>query len=372
MAPETYVSKETPALLGGLRYSAVTPSGGIFSCCNASHLEHEANVDFSLLEKQAGKLSVVDCVASSSAALGVLEGIAPGELGNILNAVPILHDAHMWVASTACDATQVFSEGSAAASNVASGGAVTSQALELLAEKGVYDTCDGGAVDNTGIAAAVSAGAKDVVVVLNDPEPKYDPYPKALLTLFSKAVLTPDKNLPGLLFHENPYRIFSSPSVQEVKTAWDNFSVITPRTKGVLKSIRIGTLPKARTVRNPWLGTEDQPEDGHHVTIHVVQVECDYTTFGNDFHDGNQLVAELVTVIGENKNVVHEELMPMFFGKDVVAQEAAAVEVGAQEAAPVGDQDCGHESAYVNVKGRQDSCLPWPRLKHQSAAAAGA
>lgn len=238
------------------------------------------------------------CGSASSGALYV--DMANGSLINSTGAFPVVQ--------TVAASSAVFGS--------AIGGFVFSEiAAQLTAEVAVwigtkgfeaadelYDALiDGGFSDGTGIAQAVSAGASEVVVVLNSFSTNQ---PEYVAQLFQGGTVVKPA-VPKELFP-----VFQSPSASAVQTAFTEFETLKLHNSSYLKVIAFGKI-QATTAENKFFGIQG----GRDVTLNIINI-CSELSIGflANFENYGHLVQEVALTISDpaNRDVVLSQLMPLF------------------------------------------------------------
>ena len=121
----------------------------------------------------------------------------------------------------------------------------TKETLKEAASASLVSLVDGGYVDNTGIANAIAAGKRSIVVFLQNPE--------ELVELFSGGDQDDGDELLDIIY----FSIFQE-GIDEAKNNISSFlSLALPSYVTVLKGLRVGTL-QATLKRNYWMGIPPQ------------------------------------------------------------------------------------------------------------------
>lgn len=242
------------------------------------------------LINSTGVLPVVQTVAASSAVFGSAIGsFAFSEIAAQLTA-----EVAVWIGTKGFEAADELYDTLQSH--------VDADLISELGKTAFHALIDGGFSDGTGIAQAVSAGASEVVVVLNSFSTNQ---PEYVAQLFQGGTVVKPA-VPKELFP-----VFQSPSASAVETAFSEFETLKlHRNSSYLKVIAFGKI-QATTAENKFFGIQG----GHHVTLNIINI-CSELSIGffANFQNYGHLVQEVALTISDpaNRDVVLSQLMPFF------------------------------------------------------------
>ena len=242
--------------------------------------------------RSSGELSIARTVAASSAVLGsVIDSAILSEISAELSA-----DVAVWIGTEGFKAAEELRERLRSH--------VDAQAISELAQSAFHGLIDGGFTDGTGISQAVSAGASEVVAVLNSfsiNQPEY------VAQLFEGGTVV-KPGVPKELFP-----VFRSPNASTVEASFKQFKTLQIAAgSAFLKVLAVGTID-AVTADNIFFGIKG----GRDIKLHVINIcsELSIGLFANFGHYSN-LVEEIALTISDpaNRDLVQAKLMPLFDG----------------------------------------------------------
>lgn len=247
----------------------------------------------------AGQLPVVKVAAASSAFAGIapVEGLLADEALELVDA-----DLTPWASN--------FGNGTSfKVANQLVGGlksSITRTSIKDLAAAKVHGVIDGGYTEGTGLAAAVAAGADEVLVVLNSNATNN---PFHVEVLFKDGPAPVDPGSSSAIFP-----VFATES-SVARSSFTQFHQLALSNTTYLKIFAVGTI-QATTAENKYFGISA----GRDITIHVVNL-CSSLSIGDfvNFDNYDMLVQEVMGAIllEQNSDFVKSTLLPMFKGSAV-------------------------------------------------------
>ena len=235
-------------------------------------------------------LPLVPTVAASSAVFGsAIDSLPFAEIAALIDA-----DSAVWLGTKGFQAADRLYE--------ALQSHVDQESVVEVGATALHALIDGGFTDGTGIAQAVSAGASEIVVVLNSFSTNQ---PEYVAQLFQGGTVV-KPNVPKDLFP-----VFQSPSAAAVEAAFSEFQTLKLASgSSFLKVLAFGKI-QATTAENRFFGIA-----GHrNVTIHVINI-CSELSIGffANFENYGHLVQEVVLTVSDpvNRDAVVGQLIPLF------------------------------------------------------------
>jgi len=241
------------------------------------------------LINSTGAFPVVQTVAASSAVFGsAIGGFVFSEIAAQLTA-----EVAVWIGTKGFEAADELYDTLQSH--------VDADLMSELGKTAFHALIDGGFSDGTGIAQAVSAGASEVVVVLNSFSTNQ---PEYVAQLFQGGTVVKPA-VPKELFP-----VFQSPSASAVQTAFTEFETLKLHNSSYLKVIAFGKI-QATTAENKFFGIQG----GRDVTLNIINI-CSELSIGffANFENYGHLVQEVALTISDpaNRDVVLSQLMPLF------------------------------------------------------------
>mmetsp|Transcript_129472 Transcript_129472/g.413894 ORF Transcript_129472/g.413894 Transcript_129472/m.413894 type:complete len:558 (+) Transcript_129472:42-1715(+) len=299
-APVPYVAET--AVPKSARWSYAGPQASCWaSCCAAGYSAKSAEVGaFANLCEGAGSLPVVSCAAASSAAAGswILsnEPLLDSLLDDTIGSIAVWQGTGVGHSAFQRPESQVMG---------LKPSSVNQASVDELAHAGLCAVIDGGNCDDTAIAYAIAAGFTEVVAYISN--------------------TNTDKNFTKLLeLFAGPYTIdgmqhegIASPIFQEqAEVVWSSgcakFTQLEKASGArFLQAIVVGTL-SAITAENKLWGIHE----GVAVIVHVIAVTAAVAPGGENVHDFDVLVQEVVDTLALNSNsgTVQNTILPWFLG----------------------------------------------------------
>uniref|UniRef100_A0A7S2QB59 PLA2c domain-containing protein n=1 Tax=Zooxanthella nutricula TaxID=1333877 RepID=A0A7S2QB59_9DINO len=300
-APIPYVAASALPPTSRLNYQGAVQTSSRACCGGAQErFTSEAHAGrFESIERGAHALPVVSCAAASSAAAGDVVLLAKPSLA--LDAVGA--DFAVW--QGAGSASDCFERAARRVRDANAPDGVTQTALDGLADDRVQAVIDAGFSDPTGIAYAVRAGAREVVVYLNN---EASNVPIDLTFLF---VGGSEYAYAGGV-HAKASPVFGQ-SANDMLAAYASF----PQLKlcegsTFVTAISVGTL-QVSTVDSGLWGIPG----GVEVTLHIVGVASTVTIgYVEDVYNYDILTQEVIQTVSSRSNseLVRGTVMPWFLG----------------------------------------------------------
>lgn len=263
--------------------------GLCLGCSSASSGALYVDMANGSLINSTGAFPVVQTVAASSAVFGsAISGFVFSEIAAQLTA-----EVAVWIGTKGFEAADKLYDTLQSH--------VDADLMSELGKTAFHALIDGGFSDGTGIAQAVSAGASEVVVVLNSFSTNQ---PEYVAQLFQGGTVVKPA-VPKELFP-----VFQSPSASAVQTAFTEFETLKLHNSSYLKVIAFGKI-QATTAENKFFGIQG----GRHVTLNIINI-CSELSIGffANFENYGHLVQEVALTISDpaNRDVVLSQLMPLF------------------------------------------------------------
>jgi len=179
----------------------------------------------------------------------------------------------------------------------------------------VHGVVDGGYSDGTGLGIAISAGAREVLLILNS-GPTDSPFYLEVLCTDGPRPANPME--PQALFP-----LFET-SASAVQKAWSGFDRLRlPNGTQFLTMLSAGSI-QMTTADNQYFGIER----GHHVIVHVVTV-CASLNIGffEKYVNFGQLSQEIILTIlsDDNRGIVNDVVLPMVMGQSSSGRSATVI-----------------------------------------------
>jgi len=333
-APFRYVSKEPSAFPPGttLMYKGAGPGDGLFGFCHQQRfsgetapLGHMDNFNFF-----GGSLTLGEVISCSSSFMGDIAMLPQTDESDPFQTLAraVNGDLSTWAGSGAH--AQGVTEPLAVVNEIYEQGRVKTRNFDSLVSNGVRCTIDGGFTDATGIANAVAAGAKNLVVISNrtnseEPTHVIDLFggqePAAMKGFVTKRRFRGDLNRgagdPTTACESSAdfsFPIFAE-SKERARLQWKAIQAtgslqIPEGSNTQLISMAVGSM-RATTAFQKFFGIAE----GIDVNLHIIFVNSKLNSGSFvDFTDYATLVQEIMNTILSpvNQTLVEDTILPYF------------------------------------------------------------